>query len=529
MAFNLVQAGDSLYSVNAAGGISSALTLPTGITLSKTRHPRFARFGRYIIVVNTPSRPISVDDKGTVRPLTPLMPTSTPVLAGETGGVLTGRYLAKQTFVFLDAVGNVIAESEFGPLPVNSQLVTSQYLRMTNLSLSPDTSAISGTRLYRTTTGPGSAYFQWATIPGNTQTRFRDDLSDASLGLIAAPTLGSVPDLTLVATWQGRIWGVDRFNVDNVRYTEAGTSYAWSALNTLLIPHVGDDRFGITALVPRREVLGVGRQNRLVQIAGNTRTNIRTVGVIENCGILSQESAVVYRDVIFLLWRDGVYQWDSDGLVCVSDKAGVGSWFKTNSYFNRGLFSQAFAVFDPVTLAYRLFLCSAGQTVPDRWVEYSLKTGKFYGPHKTAAFIPSCAFWVRGTNDQLYPMMGSREGYISQDTEERSDWGLTPVAMRVDMAGHAAGDDDAEKYFGQLSVHTEKESKGTLTITPFVGDDENEFQGEPMLHDLRETRARLDRIGTGKTARLVFSNNELGQNVNIRGYDIDPVHVMGKR
>lgn len=529
MAFNLVQAGSNLYSVNAAGGISSALTLPTGITLSDTRYPRFTRFGRYVVVVNTPSRPITVDDKGAVRPLTPLPPTSIPVLAGETGGVLTGRYLAKQTFVFLDSVGNVIAESDYGPLPVLSTAISSQYLRMTNLALSADTSAISGTRLYRTTSGPGGVYFQWATVPGNTQTRFRDDLSDASLQLISAPTLGSAPDLTLVTEWQGRLWGVARLYVDTLRYTEAGTAYAWGALNTLQIPHVGDDRFGITALVPRREVLGIGRQNRLVQIAGNTRANIRTVGVIENCGILSQEAAVVYRDTVFFLWRDGVYQWDSDGLVCISDRAGVGSWFKTNSYFNRGMFSQAFAVFDPVNVVYRLFLCSAGQTVPDRWVEYSLKTGKFYGPHLTSAFVPTCALWMRGTNDQLYPMMGSREGYISQDTKDRTDWGLIPVHMRVQMAGHDAGDADAEKYFGQLSVHTEKESRGTLTITPFVGDDDNEFQGEPMLHDLRETRGRLDRVGTGKTASLVFENKELGQNVTIRGYNIDPVHVTGKR
>ena len=110
MAFNLIQAGTDLFTVNAKGGISSALTLPTSVTLSATRIPRFARFGRYVIVVNTPSRPLSVDDSGTVRPLTPLPPTSTPVLASETGGGLSGSFLAKQTFVFLDAAGNIIAE-----------------------------------------------------------------------------------------------------------------------------------------------------------------------------------------------------------------------------------------------------------------------------------------------------------------------------------------------------------------------------------------------------------------------------------
>ena len=534
MAFNLVQAGSSLYSVNAAGGVSSALTLPTGVTLSDKRIPRFARFKRYVIVVNTPSRPISVDDTGTVRPLTPLPPTSTPVLAGETGGTLSGAFLAKQTFVFLDSAGNVIAESDYGPLPIltvaaPAVTISAQYLRMTNLSLSPDTSAISGTRIYRTTKGPGAAYFQWLTIPGNTQTRVRDDKSDAALQVIAAPTLGSAPDLTLVAEWQGRLWGVDRTGIDNLRYTEAGTAYAWSALNTLPIAHVGDDRFGILGFAPRRETLGVGRQNRLVQIAGNTRANIRPVGAIENCGFLSQESVVIYRDTVFFLWRDGVYQWDGDGLVCVSDKAGVGSWFKSNSFFNPSMFSQAFAVFDPLHLRYRLFLCSADSIVTNRWIEYSLKTGKFYGPHLTKAFVPTCALGIRGTDGQTHPMVGSREGSLSYDTFDRTDWEMFSIPMRVTTAGHDGGDPDHEKYFGQLSVHTEKESKGTLTTTPSVGDAETETVGEAMNYDLTQTRERLDRIGTGKEASLVFANDELGQHVTILGYQIDPVHVIGRR
>src|SRR5437773_1507010 len=109
MSFNVIQAGANLYSVNSRGGISSALTLPTNITLVSNRYPRFARFGKYVVVVNTPSRPLTVDDTGTVRPLVPLPPTNVPVLSGETGGALSGTFLAKQTFIILDSAGNVIA------------------------------------------------------------------------------------------------------------------------------------------------------------------------------------------------------------------------------------------------------------------------------------------------------------------------------------------------------------------------------------------------------------------------------------
>ena len=529
MAFNLIQAGANLYSVNSAGGVSSALTLPTGITLSKQRRPRFTRFGRYVIVVNSPSRPLSVDDLGTVRPLTPLPPTNVPVLAGESGGALSGAFLTKQTFLFLDSVGNVIAESDYGPLPANAVTISAQYLRVSNISLSADTSAISATRLYRTTAGPGSAYFPWAKIEDNSQTLFRDDLSDAALQLISAPSLGSAPDLTLIAEWKGRLWGVDRQRFDDLRYTEAGTMYGWNANNTLPIAHIGDDRFGVTGLAPRRDVLGVGRQNRLVQVAGTTTRDIRPVGVVESIGFLAQESIATYRDVVWFLWRDGVYQWDNDGVVCVSDAAMVRTWFTSNSYFNRAMFSQAFAVFDPITLSYRLFLASAGSLAIDRWVEYSLKTGKFYGPHKTLAFAPSSAFQLRGTDDQLYPIVGSREGFLSYDDPVRTDWGLLPVSMRVVMAGHRADDPDVEKYFGQVSVFTESEPDGTLDVTALTGDFGKEIAQPTMKHNLALSRERLDRVGNGKNAVLVFENNQIGQLVTIYGYEIKPVHVLGRR
>lgn len=525
MAFSLVQAGTNLYSLNTDGALSAALTLPTGVTLSSTRIPRFARFKNYVILVNTPTRPLSISTEGVVRVLTPSPPGSALTLTNANGGALSGTYTAKHTFIILDAAGNLIAESDYSAVS-NSVAITTDYLRATNINISADT--ITARRLYRTVT-LGTAYFKWIDVDGNVAVAVQDDLTDAGLGLVEAGTLGTAPDLVLIAEWIGRLWGVGRSAGDDLRYTQAGQMYAWSALNTLPIPHVGDDRYGITALVPRRDVLGVGRRNRIVQVAGNQTSNIRPIGVIESCGILSQESVIVYRDIVFFLWLDGVYRWDSNGVTCVSDDAGVRSWFTSNDYFNRGMFSQAFASFDPVNTAYRLFLCSPGQTTTDRWVEYSLRTGKFYGPHLTSAFTPSCAVTIRGTNDQPYPCVGSREGFLSQDVDTKSDWGITPIAMRVETRGHDNGSPDREKYFGELSVHTQKESAGTLTITTSVGEEDDPFVNEPVAHDLTLSRERLDRIGTGKNASIVFENNEINQDVTIYGYEIDPVHETGKR
>ncbi len=115
MPFTLFQAGNTLKSVNTDGGLSSALTLPTGVILNTNLQPRFARFKQYVVMVNTPSRPLSIDVNGVVRPLTPNAPSAAVVLTAGAAGTLSGTYLSLQTYKIIDALGNVIAESDYGP------------------------------------------------------------------------------------------------------------------------------------------------------------------------------------------------------------------------------------------------------------------------------------------------------------------------------------------------------------------------------------------------------------------------------
>lgn len=522
MAFTLVQAGTSLVPLNTDGALGPALTLPPGITLRSNYVPRFARYKNYIVVVNTPTRPLSVDTSGIVRPLTPIPPASAIALTAVGSGGLIGNYLALQTYVIKDALGNDITESDYGPLPASATATQLQQLN----AVYPGSSEfqVTANRLYRTTQGPGSQYFPWIDTFAQTLT-VTSNASDAQLGLVSAPARGSAPDLTLIAEWQGRLWGVDRTAIDNLRYTEAGTMFGWSALNVLPIEHLGEDRYGITALAPRRNQLGVGRRKNLLQVQGSTTADIRPINVSENCGILSQESVCIYQDAVYFLWLDGVYRWDDSGLVCLSDQANVRSWFTSNSYFNQSMFSWSFAVFDQVAQTYRLFLCSAGSLQFDRWIEYNLKTGKFYGPHKTDAFAPSSAFQVRGSNDKPFPMIGSREGYVSQDVSVRSDWGLTPVNEDVILAADCATDPDMQKFYGEMTVHTEADgSTGVLTVTATVGDlaSNNQASGPAIVlpHTLQIARERLGRLGEGKYLTLRFQNSQPGQNVVIHGYDI---------
>ncbi len=515
-----------LKSVNTDGGLSPALILPPGVTLATNLQPRFARFKKYVVLVNTPTRPISIGPTGVVRVLTPAPPSTAVVLSPGAAGTLTGSYLALQTYRLIDEEGNTVGESDFGPAELVRTVITNQKLHA-HFPLSSEN--VDATQLYRTTT-LGAVYFPWTLVPGNTTTDIENDTSDAALGTIAAPELGTAPDLTLIAEFAGRLWGVTRQDIDSLRYTSAGTMYGWSTLNTMLIPHVGSDGAGITALIPRRAALGVARRNVFNQVTGSQRTNFQPTIVNggENTGCVSQESVMVYNDVAFFLGQDGVYRWDSNGISCITDGL-VRTWFTTDIHFNKSMFWRAFSELDPITKKYRLFLASKGQAVIDRWVEYDIVRQTWWGPHKTDAFALSSAFLVAGRNQQLFPMIGSREGYLSQDQEEKNDWGLVAIEMIAKTISHQGEDPEREKYFGEVSVFNEVQDGGTITVTPSVGPNEQEVDHPVFTAPMTDGRTRLGRIGTGESASVTFANDEVNRDVVIEGYEIDPLHMIGRR
>jgi hypothetical protein len=235
----------------------------------------------------------------------------------------------------------------------------------------------------------------------------------------------------------------------------------------------------------------------------------------------------IYRDTAYFLWRDGVYAWSDEGFKCVSDEGNVRTWFDTDTVFNRGVFYKSFASIDPTTLRYRLFLASAGQSTINRWVEYDLRTGAWFGPHSTSAFTPTCALEVFGADNLFVDMVGSSAGAVSVDTDTRADWATTPISMRVGTK-HFTKDFEATNYFGELSIFTERATSGTLLVTPEVGDTTSAAKAA-WSHSLTRERRRLGRIGYGRTAQLVLRNAELNVNPVIYGFRIDPVFPVGRR
>lgn len=544
MAFTLVQADANLYTLNAQGGVSAALSLPGGTSLNANLVPRFAKFNRYVVVVNSPSRPITVDANGSVHELTPDAPVAALTLAATTGA-LTGTYLAKYAYIMRDSQGNLIAHSDYSPVMASAFTVTNQGLLITGLLPYPNLYTEFGPigtgsvlksaelRIYRTVTN-GAVYFKWLdistpafSVDGSAVVAI-SDASDASLSIFEAPLAGAAPDLTLVKEWQGRLWGVDRVFVDDLRYTESGLMSAWSALNTIPI-RAGQDAAGIMAIIPRRNALGVARREVIVQITGTSNSNFSSVTIPggEGRGCVCQESVIVDQDVAYFLGLDGVYMWDSSGISCISRDGNVSSWFDTDNFFNRSLFHRVKAQL--VERKYRLFLPAVGSLANDRWVEFDIDTKTWWGIHRSDALTPSCTIDVAGADNQVYPMVGCQEGFVVQEQEAANDLQMVGIPIRIETKKH--GTPERESYFGELSVWGEAQATGSMTITPTVGElsGSGAIVTDPMTFDLTESRQRVGRIGSGKHASLVFEHDTVNEPVVLYGYTIDPVNPTGRR
>ena len=531
MAYTVFQAGSTLYGMDPRGSTVS-LTLPTGVTLDSAVPARFAVFGNYVVMVNSPSRPITIDANLNVRLLTPNAPIVKPVLTGPSAGSLNGTYRCKQTFVVFDQFGRLISESDYGPVS-DEVTVTAKILRAASLNIASDT--VSGSRVYRTTTGT-AVYFKWIDLDGNTQTSIDDALIDAGLAPFAAPYLGTPPDLSLVAEFRSRLFGVAKSDPDYLRYSAAGRMYAWPTDNVQPMPRFGSDSRGITGFLRRRDALGVGRENGLYQFTGTSDSDFRIISVSEDTGVESPDSVAVFKNTAFFLWKDGIYTWNENGVNNISDGK-IQRWFTRDDTFNLSRLKNSFAVIDPFRKKYRLFLASAGSVIEDCWIEYDFQTGNFWGPHTSHAMNPSAAFRFAAASGLSIPAVGGTDGFVRLDRKKRTDDSATAIDFDVvtnrDNASSAFDVPVAteEKYFGELIVSMKPQPDGGLTVQSVAGEPDTLRTDDTFTDeaDLTQSTQSVSRVGIGKAMKIRFRNNEPDTDVVLRGYEVDPVHVVGKR
>lgn len=536
MAFLVAQGGSTLYKIDPTTGVATALTLPTGITLSTTRKPRFAVLNQWVVMTNSPTRNIVIDPEGVVRPMVPRAPVSPPLVAGGSGTGLTGSWKVKQSFVVFDTAGNLLMESALSPSSAAVAIVNKD-LAITQAALSDD--SISARRFYRNTDG-GTDFFHWLDLDGNTLTSFQSNLADAALSLLpgqpdilVAPP-GTLPGTRLknIVSWKNRVWGVsdDPAEVDTVYYTEDGKVYAWP--NSLTAYPIGADVRGIVGFAPRKDSLGLLKRNGLWQITGTSNSNFSVVQLVSGRGgCEAADSVVVINDRAFWLGNDGVYEWSSDGVKNISDEH-VKPWFqpKDNTYFNTARFQYAFGKFNAARNCYELHLAALGSNVEDRWVSFNLTTRKWYGPHKTAAFTPSHAAQGLDADGLPTTLIGGTDGVLYQANQATFHDG-TVTAIDFDCYGpkHHGNAPDILHTFLQLSVNSKIQGAGTLSVTPLLTPVSGaETTGAAISHDQTLGHEVLRRIGDARMVRFRVQQNTVNQGAVLYGYEL-PYFEVSRR
>lgn len=511
MSSYLVQGNQTLYTMTQAG-VATAITLPTGISLygeSQLCRPMVFEAGDdfVIVVVNGGTHDFYIDSSGVARILQLAAPTGTPVLTAGASTGLTGAYMVAVSFKVKNNLGATIMESGLGPISVASAVLANTSLKVDNIPVSGN-GIVNARGIYRTLSG-GNVLYPWFDLDDNVT--LTDDRATIDSLLSLLPTLayrnGAPPDLKLITSWRDRLWGAPRQPLDHVRWTDEKLFYAWSADNELIVPPQNTDVYGVTALIPRRDNLGMTRRRQLYQVVGNSNDSFQRVGISETLGCVSQESVVVVNNVAYMLGERGVNEWSDRGMKSVSDEQ-VAAWFSTDDFFNRSLFTKAQGRYNPDTDAYELLLCSAGSTKLDRWVAYRLSTRTWLGPHKTEAFQPTCAAsnsnhrgLLLDSNDLPICAFGGDDGFVyKRDATVTSDNGIH-VSLDVDLPFLSAQEPDFDKYFDQPTIHTRADSAKQLVITPIVGN-LTSTASTPLYHDMTLDREKLGRLGQGRYCQL---------------------------
>ena len=275
MAFSYVVAATSLQKIDDDGTLTT-LTIPDSQTIISGTRGRFALLNTNVVLVNAPTINLWInpaDDK--VYPMSLQRPTSQPLTAASSGsGALTGDYKVIYTHMIKDTDGTILSESP--PSPVSNTItLSSKDLNVTGIEIANQTD-VNARRIYRTTAG-GNVFFQWVDLDGNVETSTEAGITDASLGLVPFPNdLGNPPGTTaggarmeFVVEWKGKLWGKAvgvGANVDDLLWSSLRRFFAWKPSNALRIPPDGADDIGLTALIPRKNVLGIAKRGILHQI-----------------------------------------------------------------------------------------------------------------------------------------------------------------------------------------------------------------------------------------------------------------------
>lgn len=524
--FSLIQAGSHLDAMNPDGSAQVEITLPSGVTISATDRVRVAILNRKIIVAGSPG----ISEPIWIRPLTldafklRIAAPTAPVL---TGGASTGPFYGWVSFI--QKIGSeVVNESPLSPSSIQSTSAI-----FTSIAIPPGGSPVTGRRLYRSVKN-GTIPFPAVDIDDIVTTTFdTNSITDASLQLLPGdPDLGLAPsDLDLIVAWRDRLWGRSATDgqQDNAYFTEVAEYWAWRPDNFLLAQPGGEDFFGITGFIPRRDELGICKRSRILKVIGTgVDADFDVIVVADGIGCVSPDSIAVIRDIGYFLGLDGPYTFGPQGVQSIVDKR-VSPWFQTDTFFNRAMFHAAVGGYNPINGTYDLHLASAGSSVLDRWVSYDIKRDEWIGPSKTDKFTPSARGLLRDANSQFLPAIGSTDGWVYMMNQGgASDQG---VGIAIDWISAFLSGNAPDIYHrwleGAILIAIQAGSTAPLVITPRVGD-LDATDGTAINVSQLVDRTRLPRFGTGRLLRLQLTHSQNGEDVLLYALEI-PFNETGRR
>jgi hypothetical protein len=538
MAYSVVLGGGTLYRLTTIGG-TNAVTVPAGITLSATRPPRFAVLGRNVLLTNNPLRSLCLDPDFVVRPMQLMPPAGVPLVSAMGVGTLSGTYTVKRTYVTIDPkTGALIAESDFSPesAPVT---IAAALLGVAGLTPSPDAS-VTHHRLYRTLDG-GVEYYYWIDVDIR-QTSAADDLSDVLLPNLTAPReLGVGPGLmpatymTHCVEWKNRLWAVGDLDVDTLRYSGEGIYYGWPATYGLDVKPIGADEFGITALLPRRDLLGVAKRGSFWKVSGGLTDDEGTPQFDiqrEKEGKGCVGASLVVDDTGYFLGSDGFYAWGANGFDSPSDGK-VRKWFATDGYFNRALFPQSFAKYNERYDTIELHLAAAGSEAIDSWVSFDRKTGAWYGPHATHKTGTASGFPLVDADSRIAVCLGGDDGTIYvQNQPGYSDDGVA-IPIRLLTKFHDANTPPILKVWGGVTLIAKAlVGIGRCLVHYRAGVLPKADEAVPITQtvqaDMRQGTQTLPRVGAAEVVQLEITEDTDGAECMLYGYEI-PYLELGNR
>jgi transposase len=227
------------------------------------------------------------------------------------------------------------------------------------------------------------------------------------------------------------------------------------------------------------------------------------------------------------LANDGVYEWSDETVQNISNDT-VAPWFKSDTYFNRSRFPNAFAKYNAVSNVYELHLATLGSSTEDKWVQFNLNNRKWYGPNKTDLFTPSHAANMTDANGLPAVLVGATSGIIYMgNSSSYRDGAATAIDYDVFTPFYSVDAPDVEHAWLELSTLSKIESAGTLTVTPYVGR-LNASAGAAISVDLTKGRQRLRRLGVGPMVRLRLQQATANQAVTAYGVEL-PFFEVGRR